>query len=292
MFKKLVDGLVFGLGFGVAFVGVWVAAMYYLLPVVVSQQVNTSEQSILNTKIISKPPSIHASQWFLGSTGIYSNNFVDNKSGTLASGEGVITGVALVNGKPLSGLKVRLALNGSVVSQWAKSDSQGNYHISVPYGEYKIDGYELELLAANKVLPGKISHPDNRHSSGKFRVSADQAGRWLKLRFVDPVIKDMSKTRYSSSESVVLKWLPYPEANEYTVQLYEKSDADSWKRSPVFDWSDLPSLFGTELDLSQYDIQLKPGYFYAFDVEAKNENLERLSNSYGDFRGFDFQVAE
>lgn len=292
MFKKLVDGLIFGAGFGVAFVGIWIVAMYYLLPAMLTQQVNSSEQSSLNENVISKPPTIRGAQRFLGSSGIYSNNFIHNKSGVLATGEGVITGAAQVNGKPLRGLKLRLALNGRVISQWAESDAQGNYHVSVPYGDYQIDGYELELSAANKSLPGKISHPENRHSSGKFRVSVDQVGRGLKLRFVDPIIKDISKTRYSPSESVVLRWLPYSGANEYTVQVYEKSDADSWKRTPIFDWPDRPSLFGTELDLSQHDIQLKSGHFYSFEVEAKNENIERLSNTHTDHQGFDFEVTE
>lgn len=292
MFKKLLDGLIFGTGFGIAFVAVWIVAIYFILPGVMESRFETTEVIKPNENIVGKVPPLSNTERFLGSPGVYSGDFLDNKNGVLSGGEGVISGEALVNEQPLEGLKLRLALNGSVMSQWATTDLNGVYRVSVPYGEYKIDGYELDYLIANKVLPNKINHPENAYSTGKFQVGEGQVGRGLKFRFVDPIIKKLDKIKYSTGEKVILKWGEYPEAVTYTVQVYEKPDANSWKSTDLFHWPERPNVAVTELDLSKYDIELKPGYFYAFEVEAKNSKGSLLSKTNRDHSGFDFEISE
>ncbi len=292
MLKKLLDGLIFGTGFGIAFVAIWIVAVYFILPSVMESRLASSEVIRPSENVVREVPSISSTGRFLGSPGIYSGDFLDNKKGVLSGGEGVISGNALVNKKQLEGLKLRLALNGSVMSQWATTDANGVYRVSVPYGEYKIDGYELDYSIANRVLPNKINHPENKHSTGNFKVGADQEGRGLHFRFVDPIIKRMDKSKYTKGEKVILKWEEYPEAIGYTVQVYEKPDANSWKSTDLFHWPERPNISGTELDLSQYDFELKPGYFYVFEVEARNSKGSLLSNTNRDHSGLDFEILE
>jgi len=292
MFKKLIDGLIFGTGFGVAFVAVCIVAVYFILPSILENKYSTSEAVKLNEGEIKQPPSLNSSGRFLGSPGIYSGDFMDNREGVLSSGDGVITGTVLANENPVEGLKLRLALNGRVMSQWATTDKNGEYRVSVPYGEYQIDGYELNHSLANRLLPGKINHPENRHSTGTFRVSAGQEGHGLKFRFVDPIVKKLDKSKYSSSETVILKWEGYPGATEYTIQVYEKPDANSWKSNDLFHWPERPKVSETELDLSKYKVELKPGYFYSFEVRARNEKGSLLSDTYRDHAGFDFEISK
>ncbi|BEU02288.1 hypothetical protein OAG1_10880 [Agarivorans sp. OAG1] len=291
MLRKLFNGVVFGTGFGIAFVAIWVIAIYFILPSVLESRF---EKEIVesNKHIVDEAPLLSNSGRFLGSSGSYSGGFLDNKSGELSSGQGVIEGEALVNGQPLKGFKLRLALNGSVLSQWAVTDENGIYRVSVPYGEYRIDGYELDYFVANKVLPNKIEHPENRNSTNQFQVVEGQKGSGLKFRFVDPIVKKSDKSQYSKNEKVTLKWEPYPEAAEYTVQVYEKADANSWKSSNLFIWPMRPKVALTELDLSQYEIELKPGYFYAFEVEARNSKGSLLSNTNREHFEFDFEIVE
>ncbi|MGR3302354.1 MAG: hypothetical protein ACUZ8I_07595 [Candidatus Scalindua sp.] len=292
MLKKLLDGLIFGTGFGIAFFAIWIVAIYFILPSVMERRFETSEVIKPNENVVGEVPSISSSGKFLGSPGIYSGDFLDNRNGVLSGGEGVISGTALVNEKPLEGLRLRLALNGSVMSQWATTDSSGVYRVSVPYGEYQIDGYELDYSIANRVLPNKINHPENRHSTGKFQVEAGQEGHGLKFRFIDPIIKNLDKSKFSKDEKITLKWEAYPEASGYTVQVYEKPDAHSWKSTDLFYWPERPNVSDPELDLSEYDIELKPGYFYAFEVEARNSKGSLLSNTNRDHSGFDFEITE
>ena len=113
MFKKFIDGLVFGAGFGLAFIVLWIVAIYFLLPTLAKnsiQTINSGPSTEVNTV-----PSIQPPSKYLGSTNISSSGF--SRSGVLAGGPGEITGNAEANGNPVEGLKLRLALNWSVYSQ-------------------------------------------------------------------------------------------------------------------------------------------------------------------------------
>jgi len=295
MLKKLLDGLIFGTGFGIAILTIWLLVSYFVLPNLIENRFEITEipeTSEPSENVVLVAPSIRISEKFLGSPAVYSANFLDNKAGVLSRGDGIISGKALVNEQPLSGLKLRLALNGSVMSQWATTDSRGIYRVRVPFGEYKIDGYEFDHSIVNKVLPNKIKHPENSYRTEKFLVSTEQEGRGIQFRFVDPLTRNLDKRKYSLGDKIILKWNEYPEANEYTVQVYEKSEANSWKTIRLFNWSEMPKVSKTELELNDYDLVLKPGYFYTFEVQARDSRGNLLSATYKEHFGFDFEISK
>ena len=289
MLKKFLDGLIFGSGFGVALVIIMLVTLNFVLPISngISYGSKTSSSA---GKELSTVPSIKIPDRFLGSPSIRSGGF--NKEGILANGPGVIVGDAKVNGKPLKGLKLRLALNGSVLSQWAITTNDGKYNIGVPIGEYIIDGYELDFLTANNVLPNKITHPQSPHSSSKFKVAKGLNGRGLHFKFVDPISKNFSNNKYSADEEIILEWNEYPGASQYTVQITEKSDPYTWSNNTLFEWSEMPELLKPRINLKDLGVKLKPGHFYVVDIKARDNRMGILSESVRKHSGFDFEIIK
>jgi hypothetical protein len=285
MFKKLMNGFVFGVGFAIAFILVVEAYFQFFLQA-------KFENNFANSEVLDTPPTIKEVKRFLGSPAIYSGGFLDNKSGVLSNGHGEIVGKAILNNAPLSNLKLRLALNGSIMSQWAITDSDGTYSVSVPYGEYKIDGFELDLKSANSILAGKINHPQNAHSSDKFEVSKENKGLGLKFRFIDPIEKNISKNIYSTSEEIILKWEPYPAATQYSIQIFEKTDPHAFiGNKTLFDWSSKPIISDTSFNLKQHSIKLKAGHFYVVEIIARDDNMDIVSQTHRMHSGYDFEIT-
>lgn len=306
MFKKFFDGLLFGSGFGIAFLIIWIIGMYFVFPRVMESQFegsvirsnnnNVSEAPPVssNGRIVSEAPAVRNSNRYLGSTGSYTGDFHNDENKVLSIGKGIISGVAQVNDKPLEGLKLRLALNGTVMSQWATTDSNGIYRISVPYGEYQIDGYEIDSSTADKVLPNKINHPRFCEFGQRFEVKEGVDGEGIKLGFVDPIIKKLDKKKYLKNEKVIASWEPYPEAIEYKVQISEKPDAESLDSKYLFVGlgREKPKVSEPQIDLSKYPVELKSGYFYIFDVEAINSRGSVISETTRKYSGYDFKIED
>lgn len=286
MFKKFLNGLIFGTGAAIAIIIVGVLYSKFLF-----ESMSGAESFIPEESVLDEAPSFKKSTNFLGSTGSFNGDFSRNGS-VLSGGKGTITGKASLNGKPLAGLKLRLALNGGVMSQWAVTSVDGMYNVSVPYGDYKIDGYELEHSNASRVLSGKIDTPNHAYESGKFSVSEGDSGRGLPFKFVDPVVKSMSKFKYTAAESVVIQWEPYPAAVEYLVQVYEMKDPYVWSNKTVFDLSDRPRLTKPSLNLEEYDAQLKTGYFYRFHVQAIDDFGKAISETERGRSRYDFEIED
>lgn len=287
MLKKLINGIVFGTGFGIAFVVVVVIYFQFFFSPMVERTINSSNE------IIGTPPSIKEHKKYLGSPGIYSGDFLDKKGGVLSEGPGQIVGKTTVNNIPVSGLRLRLALNGSVMSQWATTDAEGKYIVSVPYGDYRIDGFELDPTSANLLLAGKIDYPQNAISSAAFEVTRDSIGRGLTLKFVDPVIKKILKNKFSASEDIVLHWDSYPGASQYKLQIYEKADPNDYMgNNTIFRWSNRPSVTSTSFDLKKHGLELKAGHFYVFAVDANDDKMNIISKTADMYTGYDFEVVE
>ncbi len=287
MFRKFLNGLFFGAGFGIALViVVFIFFQFFFHPMM-------AHQAYEQNKTIGTPPSIQEPKKYLGSSGMYTGGFKDNQTGILTAGDGEIIGKATTNGEPVSGLQLRLALNGSVMSQWASTGENGEYVVKVPFGEYRVDGFELDTDSANKVLVGKINHPLSHNFSGKFWVTAGSKGRGPTLMFVDPIKKSISKGKYSVAEDIVLSWEPYPGASSYAVQIYEKPDPYSFKgRKRIFEWSEKPEVSATSYNLRGHGVELKAGYFYTFQIDALNDDGEMISETYDLYPGYDFEVTE
>jgi len=286
MMKKFLNGLVFGAGFAISLVIIWYVGVFVITPKILSKNINHIEN---NTKLTTIAPSFKENSGYLGSTGSYSSGFHMDRSNILSTGPGIIRGKILINGIPAEGVKIRLALNNKVLSQWAITNSIGEYIIKVPYGKYRIDGYELDKAVADIKLNGKIDHPQNPHSGAVQYIDKENEGFGLNLKFVDPVIKK-TKKKYLLSDDVILEWEPYPNASKYSIQLFEKNNPYTWSNKTVFAHSKMPSVVEPKINLTALGVHLKPDHFYVLQVYAKDKNDSLLSESNRDYNGFDFTV--
>ena len=99
MFRKFLNGLMTGTGFGIAFVAVCVVGIYYVLPRVAVSQFAPGAMN-LDERETGIVPAVSEPKRFLGSTAGYAGDFLDNKNGVLTGGPGKIVGS--VNGPPLT----------------------------------------------------------------------------------------------------------------------------------------------------------------------------------------------
>ena len=284
MFKKFIQGLVFGAGFAIAFLGIIAGTWYFF----------SQPQIIGNTShTISVPPSLDNTPKYLGSSGIYSSGFMDGKRSVLIEGPGQIIGSATSNKLPVKGLRLRLALEGSAYTQWAVTNEKGEYAISVPYGEYQIAGFELDRQSANFVLPNKILHPHQHHSSQKFLVADNSHGRGIHFEFVDPIQPLSKGAKFRSTEEVIVQWKPHPGAISYSIQVYEKNTPEEFNgKNQLFPWSERPQVSAPEFNLEKLGVELKPGKFYAVIVQARGPEGNILSENYRAHDGYHFEVTE
>lgn len=288
MLKKFLGGIVFGTGFAIAFIVVVVVYFQFFFKPTFEKHISSTPDA----NVIGTPPSIQAQRKFLGSQGIFSGEF-NRSNDVLSAGPGEIVGKVTANEKPVAGVRLRFALNGSVMSQWATSGADGAYSISVPYGKYRIDGYELDRDAADSVLAGKISLPNNPFSSKSFVVARDSKGYGLNLGYVDPIELNIPKQKYSLSDNIVIGWAPYADASQYTIQMYEKSDPYEFGgNKTLFDWQNRPKISGTAFDLKEHGIKLKAGKFYVVEISAQDKNGGTISQTADSHTGYDFEVTE
>jgi hypothetical protein len=232
------------------------------------------------TTTVAKAPDIAASRRYLGSHARYSGDFPTRRDTVLASGPGHLAGMITAAGRPVKGLRLRLMLNGSVMSPWGESDADGRYVIDVPYGRYQINGYELASATADAVLPGKIENSRNDHASDVFVVSAEHAGRAPNLDFVDPVRKREALGDVSRKQPIVVGWEPYPGAHSYQIQLLEWDDEGHRKSvNYVFDPRDNPVVMDTTFNPADYAVELKKGHYYALTIFALDEKQNELAQT-------------
>ncbi len=244
-------------------------------------------------EVVSVPPEIK--ERFLGTQGSYSGNFPHDRNKILATGPGKIAGAVTSSGKPVQGLRLRLALNDGVMSEWATTDASGKYAIGVPYGKYRIDGYELDYTVVHALLGGKTDSPHNHRyrSDDIIAVAEGKVGRGLDFEYVDPVRKKGPQGEVALSKPVVLEWEAYPGAATYQVQLTEAQDPrDYATRRQVFECCSRPSVSGTSFNLSERGVKLKKGYSYFFDISAVDERGKALADSSGKQLNPDFVVTD
>lgn len=287
MFKKFLSGIVFGAGFAIAFiVGMVIFFFFFFQPLTETNFTSPKE-------VVTSAPDITEIKRYLGSSGTYVAGFRDQKPGLLSEGPGEIIGKATSNDKPVSGLKLRLALNGSVLSQWATTGADGSYSVRVPHGKYRIDGFEIDTDSANAVLAGKIDDPQTGHVSDVLDVAKGAKGQGLTFRFIDPVQKKLSKKKFTATEPIIIDWFPYPGASNYSIQIYEKSDAHAlFGNNTIFSWSNQPRVSGTSFDLSKHGVTLKAGKFYSVEIHAHDAKMNYISHTHRAHHGYDFEVTE
>jgi len=246
-------------------------------------------------RTVSVAPPIVDAERFYGSSGMYSGDFSPAKRNTvLTAGPGKLVGAVSSSGKPVEGLRVRLALNAAVMSQWATSGADGKYEVAVPYGTYRIDGYELDFQTAQRLLRGKIDGPRMRASRPEtIAVTEGKPGEALDLAYVDPVRKKGPSGNVPAGKPVVFGWEPYPGASAYRLQIVEQKDpADYETHERLFPYRNQPVVTGTTANLVELGIKLKSGYYYTVEVEALDDNRRKLSEAPRIHDKSDFRIVD
>ena len=242
---------------------------------------------------ISTPPEISTKPKFLGTPGVYMSGFDYDTKKVLTSGKAKLIGNITSNGNPVNGLKIRLALNGSIYSKWGITDSNGKYEISVPVGSYKVDGYKLDYENANEILEGKTDYPYNPHSTEIIKLEADQKCRVIDLKYVDPVVNISPKGEFSLSKPVNITWDPYLNASYYKVQIVEQKDPRDYRsHTRLFKWDERPIVKEPFLHLYENEINLKKDYFYSIEITALDNDMRMLSKSSSSFDSPNFKVID
>jgi hypothetical protein len=248
-----------------------------------------------NEKTVEVAPAPVERERFYGTYATMSGEFSPSSRQTvLAAGPGKIAGSVTSGGKPLAGLRLRLALNGAVMSQWATTGADGRYEVALPYGKYRIDGYELDSSVVNTVLAGKTDGPrQDFHRGETLAVEEGKAGRGLDFAYVDPVRKLGPSGDVRLAQPVILSWQPYPGAAAYRLQLIEQKDPRDYEsHNRVFEWRARPVVAGTSADMADHKVALKKGYYYTIEIEALDERNRAMSQSPRRYDKADFRVVE
>lgn len=282
MFRKFLAGLAFGAGFVVAvivLVYAWAAIDF-----------NISGRHSLEE--VSKAPHLASEDvYFSGSC--YRGEFQRGSAGVLMAGPGEIRGRVTANGQGVAGLRLRLALNGGVFSQWAETKSDGTYAVTVPYDDYRIDGRELDMKQLPPELAGKIMSPASPCMGWHASVYEGSVGEGLDLEFVDPVVFIGPTGDIKVGDSITVEWAPFPDAETYRVQVFESSTRNTWQGfRPVFEHPENPEVSGTRLDLLSFTGGLRAGYFYDVHITAIDADGRHISETPGPFRAVDFRIVD
>jgi hypothetical protein len=207
----------------------------------------------------------------------------------LATGDAKIAGSAKIGGRPLEGLRLRLTLNNQAKTEWAVTDAQGRYQMSVPSGKYMIDGYEFDQEIANRVLSGKILHPGCRYTcrnESAMNVGATNPGIGLNFEFVDPVQAIGPDGEIALGNELIARWKPYPGAARYRISVSEQtshSGSKSW--TSVFPWKDRPEVTGESIDLVKAGLTPEVDRTYSVAIEALDAKGATLSETPSTFWG-------
>lgn len=287
--KTILLIIISGVGGILLFIGVMIGLVY----IKIAHHASGSDPMFTVGRTISFPPPFSDTDRFRGSYGRYAGDFNIGTHESLANGPGKIIGHVMVNDKPVAGLRLTLALNGSVISQQASTDVTGQYVIGVPYGRYRIDGYNLDPGNVNKILPGKTDGPRDVIIGTVMTIDAENPGKGPELTYVDVVRKIVPARDVTLASPIIAHWQPYPGASEYKIQLIEqKHPGDYRDRKELYNWSSRPVVPGTSLNLSQHHIKLKKGYYYTIQIDALDSQHQKLSDSGNDFDQADFHVKE
>jgi hypothetical protein len=249
-----------------------------------------------NETTVAEAPVVVERERFYGTHASLAGKFSPTARKTvLAAGPGKIVGSVASSGRPLQGLRLRLALNGSVMSQWASTGADGRYEVLLPYGKYRIDGYELDSSAAHSLLAGKTDGPRHQffHQRDVMSVAEGKPGQGIDFGYVDPVRKQGPSGDIKLGGPVIVTWEAYPGAAAYRLQLIEQReprDYESQRR--VFEWRERPVVSVTRADLSEHKAELKKDHYYTVEIEALDERRQALSQSPRSFDKADFRVVE
>lgn len=288
MWKKLVQGFLFGAGFAIGAALLWTIWVVWVWPAMFSSPSLFAHSTESTT---SQVPTIVERQRFLGSGGRFAGDFPMHDAKSLLGGDATLQGTILADGKPATGLRLRLALNGSVLSQWGEVDARGQYRISVPAGKYRIDGYELDSSSADKVLANLIDSPNNEHDRPSFSLGATETVEATSLHYVKPVIIESPVGEIRVTNDTVIRWQAYPGASQYRIQVEEALTLKNFSnRSMLFTWEERPLTGETEFRLGKNASRIQSGKQYFVHIQALDIDGQVISESANKFGNHHFKA--
>lgn len=277
MLKKFFHGLLFGAGFVTGGALLWTVWIVWIWPTMFSPPSLTGQTT---ENVTNQAPPIVERPEFLGSGGRYTGDFQTHRTTTLVGGDATIQGDVSADGKPAKGLRVRLALNGSVLSQWGEVDEHGRYRISVPAGSYRVDGFELDSDSANKALANLIDSPRNGFDQPTFNLGTGGIGEVEALYYVKPVEVTAPIGGLKVTRDTVIRWQPYAGAVKYRIQIEEARTLDNLSnRNALFSWADRPVISATEFQLGEHAGWIQPGIQYTIHIQALTDDGREISES-------------
>jgi len=222
MLETFLKGLVFGAGFTIALMGVstvwflWVMPqfddMVYSSSYVLDEDVEWVKQSSKDVAGSSDARMVDDEDvWmpgvFPGASTVRSFDFQGAE--TLDSGPGQLVGRVMAEGDPVAGMRFRLALDRHHWSPWTTTDEDGTYLIELPYGAYRVDGYDLDPRGKVRQLGGLVASPSNDFPDEQILVDESGPATGPELVFVSPVELVAPPETMSIDQPLVLAWKPY-----------------------------------------------------------------------------------
>jgi hypothetical protein len=207
--------------------------------------------------------------------------------GVLGPGRGFLQGEVRANGKPVSGLKLRLVAELGSLTEWGTSNADGYYSIAVPPGQYKLRGWEIDADSASKTIAGKIVNPaTSRNLPPHFlTVTTDTATSALDLEFIDPIVRVRPANGEAITSATVFEWKPYPGATYYRMYMQSFGTTPDGEPRDVFVlWH--PSLMGTTTTAVAAGFMLRSGHYYTWKLRAYNTKETCISETANDIALF------
>ena len=280
MLKRFFEGLALGVG---CLIVISFFTSLYNIDSSITQHTKQAPDKVIeptSPKPIKEP--------YYGPEAIYRDRFDLNNAKQLSEGTAKYTGTVTTHDQPIVGLRLRLALNGYLKSQWAITDEKGHYHISIPAGEYYVNGHELDTEVANDLLSGFIALSKKQWFGSLFTVEKNKTFTGPTLYFAKPIVKQTGNKAFKLTDDITVSWHKYPNATNYNVQLFEVAANDKYTIIPLFKTNIETN--ETSLDIKKHTDKLKEGFNYHFQINAFNQNAEQISKTHLDHHKFDFTI--
>lgn len=238
----------------------------------------------IEDKTISTPPPIEKNKpqkKYLGILGVTSGQFDWKNAKKLTPGKGEILGHILKDGAPCEGVELKILLNGNTSTEYGKSNAEGQYLIKVPYGEYRIDGWQLKFDSVDEILDGKILEPLSSYNFQNIVISTNNPANGPSLNFIDPIKIIQPKGIINYSENIKIQWSKVKSAKKYRIQIVDRgANLHGSDYIPLFETNnDRPITITNEVSLKDIGVELSKGHYYTVMVEALNDINERITES-------------
>ena len=237
------------------------------------------------------PPPINKGR-YLGITGSSVGFFTGTRK-DLGPGDGIVRGKVRAGGEPVRHLRLRLYVAPDLETEWGISDAKGYYSISIPPGQHRLVGWEIDDESARKALAGKTTSQNGPFSLGYLRllsVQSDGVTSGPDFEFVDALARIRPADDIEVTTDTVFEWEPAANASYYRLSIEQSAytvsvelpgmpplDIFGWRRS-------YPQLKGTTTTAAAAGYTLRSGSEFAWRVEAYDSSGTCIARTRDDFR--------